>query len=56
MTGFKVLSKHFPEGRKKNMSNLSQYNQFPVKDLNSEPPEYEAVVQTTRLQYSANLK
>jgi hypothetical protein len=46
---FKVLSRHSPGGTEINPENLSQDSWFSDRDMNSECPEYEAEMLTTRL-------
>jgi hypothetical protein len=45
---FKVLSRHLPGGTEKTHKNHSQDSLSPGRNLNSEPPEYEAGVLSTR--------
>jgi hypothetical protein len=45
---FKVLSQHFPGGNEEIHETISQVSQFPDRNLNLGPPEYEAEVPSTR--------
>jgi hypothetical protein len=45
---FKVLSLHLSGGTEETVENLSQDCRSPGRDLNQEPPEYEAGVLSTR--------
>jgi hypothetical protein len=48
-SNFKTISWNLPEGGlRKNTKSVSQDSRSPDRDLNAIPPEYEAVVVTTR--------
>jgi hypothetical protein len=44
-----VLPQHLPGGLRTTTENLSQDSQYPGRDMNLGPPEYEAGVLTNRL-------